>query len=138
MQQSESLTNWAQNMEQQVTDANLPDESSKALFAEANQVLNDIEAFTSSLETWQANKRNIDLIAGDLVAIRRRGNLFSLSMYLSTLDMRWPGTSMSLSTIVDRVQQACLERSSVVAMEAPPADIFGKLKIIGKNISTSK
>lgn len=89
----------------------------------ANNVLDLIEDFGNQLGSRQPSQ-----LAHDLVNIRRQSNRMALEVYLHTFDMRWPQTSLNLGITVERVQQACLNRQQILALESPenPIELLPK------------
>lgn len=103
-------------MENMVNESELPVSIRQTIHGEANKILDLIEEFGE-----QVNSKPAQDLAKDLVAIRRRSNRMALDIYLNTFDMRWPQTSLQLGVTVERVEQACLNRSAIQALEAPPS-----------------
>lgn len=103
-------------MEQKVSESNLPVSIRDSIHAEANKILDMIEEF--GVQVGQSSVAASSL-ASDLVTIRRRSNRMALDIYLNTFDMRWPQDSLQLGVIVERVQQACLDRATIQALESP-------------------
>lgn len=108
-------------MENLVNEADLPVTIRKSIHEEANKILDMIEDFGEQVKSRQPSE-----LAKDLVLIRRRSNRMALDIYLNTFDMRWPQNSLSLGVTVERVQQACLDRSAIMALESP-SDPLGPL-----------
>lgn len=102
-------------MESMVNESKLPVTARESIHAEANKVLDMIEDFGQQVASQPAGQ-----LAKDLVAIRRRSNRMALDIYLNTFDMRWPQNSLQLGVIVERVQQACLDRATIQMLESPP------------------
>lgn len=100
-------------MESLVNESQLPKANRETIYSEANQILDMIEDFGQRI-----NKRSPPELSKDLVTIRRRSNRMALDIYLSTFDMRWPQNSLHLGIIVERVQQACLDRATIHALES--------------------
>lgn len=105
-----------------INESKLPSNSRESIHKSANQVLDMIEDFGQRLNS----RPPLDL-ASDLVNIRRQSNRLALEVYLNTFDMRWPHASLQLGITVERVQQACLSRNAIVALESPknPLDLLG-------------
>lgn len=103
-----------------VNESKLPETSRENVHKAANHILDAIEDFGHRIDSRQASQ-----LAKDLVNIRRQSNRMSLEVYLHTLDMRWPQKSLQLSITIERVQQACLDRHSIQALEADPIPIDG-------------
>lgn len=101
-------------MEEMVNESKLPASIRETIHNEANKVLDMIEEYGQ-----QIGKSSSSQLARDLVSIRRRSNRMALDIYLNTFDMRWPQNSLQIGIIVERVQQACLDRQSIQALEAP-------------------
>lgn len=120
-----TLSAWAKTMEEMMSDARLPDSqpNKQAIHAEANGVLDAIEAFHDALAVGGAPRRPVVELARELVALRRRASAFALAMYLNSVDMRWPTHSMQMGVIVERVEQACLDRKTIIELEAPPQEL---------------
>ena len=104
-------------MEFMVNESNLPKSIRDSIHSEANKVLDMIEDFGQSFDK---PNQSANQLAGELVTIRRRANRLALDIYLNTFDMRWPQTSVQLGVIVERAQQACLDRAAIQALETPP------------------
>lgn len=104
-------------MEMMVNESNLPGSVRETIHAEANKVLDMIEDFGQAVDRAD---RTPNQLAKELVTIRRRSNRLALDIYLNTFDMRWPQTSVQLGVIVERAQQACLDRAAIQALETPP------------------
>ena len=103
-------------MESMVNESNLSPSVRDSLHTEANNVLDLIEDFGDQVTKLASPAQ----LAKDLVTIRRRANKLALDIYLNTFDMRWPQNSLQLGVIVERVQQACLDRTTIQALESPP------------------
>lgn len=101
-------------MEDLVNESQLPPTTRDTLHKEANQILDMIEDFGQQIASHTPAQ-----LSKDLVTIRRRSNRLALDIYLSTFDMRWPQNSLQLGVIVERVQQACLDRAAIQLLEAP-------------------
>jgi predicted NUDIX family NTP pyrophosphohydrolase len=104
-------------MEQMVNESNLSGAVRDQVHAEANKILDMIEEFGSQVGQPSASASSL---ARDLVTIRRRSNRMALDVYLNTFDMRWPQNSLQLGVIVERVQQACLDRATIQLLETQP------------------
>lgn len=98
-----------------VNESQLPATIRSQIHNEANTILDLIEDFGEKLSKLPASQ-----LAKDLVSIRRRSNRMALDIYLSTFDMRWPQNSLQIGIIVERVQQACLDRGTIHSLESPP------------------
>lgn len=109
------MAKWGETMEGMVNESNLPPSVRESIHNEANKILDMIEDFGEQIKTHSPSQ-----LAKDLVTIRRRSNRMALDIYLNTFDMRWPQTSLHVDVTVERVQQACLDRAAVEALEAPP------------------
>lgn len=107
-------------MEKMVSESELPAPIREKIHNEANKVLDLIELFRAQTKTQQPA-----VLARDLVTIRRRSNRMALDVYLNTFDMRWPQNSLQIGVTVERVQQACLDRDTIQALETPsnPLDL---------------
>lgn len=105
---SGSMTKWAENMEEMVNESKLPAQIRESIHNEANKILDLIEDFSEEVKTKQPA-----VLAKDLVNIRKRSNRMALDIYLNTFDMRWPQNSLQVGVIVERVQQACLDRNTI-------------------------
>lgn len=105
---SGSMTKWAENMEEMVNESKLPAQIRESIHNEANKILDLIEDFNEEVKTKQPA-----VLAKDLVNIRKRSNRMALDIYLNTFDMRWPQNSLQVGVIVERVQQACLDRNTI-------------------------
>lgn len=103
-----------------VNESKLPDTTRDNVHKAANNVLDAIEDFGHKIDSKPASQ-----LAKDLVSIRRQSNRMALEVYLHTLDMRWPQKSLQLSITIERVQQACLDRHSIQALESDPNPIDG-------------
>lgn len=101
-------------MEEMVNESKLAANVRESVYNEANKILDLIEDFGA-----QIAERPPGSLAKDLVSIRRRANRLALDVYLNTFDMRWPQNSLHLGVIVERVQQACLDRNSIQLLESP-------------------
>jgi len=101
-----------------VNESKLPTSIRESIHNEANKILDMIEEFGVQVKT-----RHSSLLAKDLVTIRRRSNRMALDIYLNTFDMRWPQNSLQLGVLVERVQQACLDRRAIEALESPPSPL---------------
>lgn len=112
------MTKWAENMEEMVNESKLPVQIRESIHNEANKILDLIEDFSEEVRTKQPA-----MLARDLVDIRKRSNRMALDIYLNTFDMRWPQNSLQVGVIVERVQQACLDRNTVVALESPSSPL---------------
>lgn len=114
-------------MEDMVNESQLPTSIRDSIHSEANKILDMIEEFGANVGSKQEVPS--EQLARDLVTIRRRSNRMALDIYLNTLDMRWPQNSLQLGVIVERVQQACLDRQTIQALEAPqdPAEVLKTL-----------
>lgn len=112
-----TMTKWADTMEQMVNESNLSGSIRDSIHSEANKILDMIEEFNARVGKPEAVASSL---ASDLVTIRRRSNRMALDIYLNTFDMRWPQNSLQLGVIVERVQQACLDRATIQALETPP------------------
>lgn len=108
------MSQWAENMEIMVNESRLPKNIRETIHNEANKILDLVEDFGEQIATKQPNQ-----LAKDLVTIRRRSNRMALDIYLNTFDMRWPQNSLSLGVTIERVQQACLDRETIQALESP-------------------
>lgn len=124
-----TLSDWAKRMEDMVMESNLSASTRDLVHNEANKILDMIEEFGE-----QIGVRPPSVLARNLVQIRRRSNKMALDVYLNTFDMRWPQNSLQLGIIVERVQQACLDRITINALEAAPSPLAESLGIT----STSK
>lgn len=102
-------------MEQMVNESTLPANIRESIHNEANKILDMIEEFGEQIRNRPAAQ-----LAKDLVTIRRRSNRMALDIYLNTFDMRWPQNSLQLGITAERVQQACLDRNTIQALEAYP------------------
>lgn len=100
-------------MEDLVNESQLP-AARETLHREANEILDMIEDFGQRIVSQTPAQ-----LTKDLVTIRRRSNRLALDIYLSTFDMRWPQNSLQLGVIIERVQQACLDRAAIQLLEAP-------------------
>lgn len=98
-----------------VNESELPTTIKGQIHNEANTILDLIEDFGEKIKQLPPNQ-----LAKDLVSIRRRSNRLALDIYLNTLDMRWPQNSLQIGVIVERVQQACLDRGSIHSLESAP------------------
>lgn len=101
-------------MEEMVNESVLPASIRESIHNEANQILDMIEEFGEQISSKVPAQ-----LAKDLVTIRRRSNRLALDIYLNTFDMRWPQNSLQVGVIVERVQQACLDRSTIRELESP-------------------
>lgn len=110
-----TISAWADNMEMMVNESQLPTTVRDSVHAEANKILDMIEDFGNQILTHSPNQ-----LAKDLVTIRRRSNRLALDIYLNTFDMRWTQNSLHLGVLVERVQQACLDRATIQALESMP------------------
>lgn len=106
-----------------MNESKLPTSVREAIHNEANKVLDMIEEYGQGV-----GKSSPAQLAKDLVTIRRRANRMALDVYLHTFDMRWPQNSLQLGVIVERVQQACLDRQTIQALESPPNPLNPLLK----------
>lgn len=104
-------------MEEMVNESKLPATIRDSIHSEANKILDMIDEF--GLQVGQQSVPASSLTR-DLVTIRRRSNRMALDIYLNTFDMRWPQNSLQLGIIVERVQQACLDRAAIQALESAP------------------
>lgn len=107
------MTKWAENMEEMVNESQLPVQIRESIHNEANKILDLIEDFSEQIKTKEPA-----ILAKDLVTIRKRSNRMALDIYLNTFDMRWPQNSLQVGVTVERVQQACLDRNSIQALES--------------------
>lgn len=114
---NKTISSWADTMKDLLKDSKLPPSIRDPIQSEANKILTMISEFGINVNR---NKPKITAyqLAGDLVAIRRRSNRLALDMYLAEYDMRWPQNSIQLGVIVDRVQQACLDRLTIQKLES--------------------
>lgn len=110
----ESMKKWAENMEKMVNESELPAPIRENIHNEANKILDSIELFREQTKTQKPA-----MLAGDLVAVRKRFNKMALDVYLNTFDMRWPQNSLQVGVTVERVQQACLDKDTIQTLEAP-------------------
>ena len=110
-----TISAWAATMEEMVNESKLPTSIRDSIHSEANKVLDMIEEFGINVGEKRVSANQL---ARDLVTIRRRSNRMALDIYLNTFDMRWPQNSLQLGIIVERVQQACLDRATIVALES--------------------
>lgn len=110
-------------MEEMINESKLIANVRELIHNEANTVLDMIEEFGEQIEKEMPIK-----LAKDLVNIRRRANRLALDVYLRTFDMRWPQNSLQLGVIVERVQQACLDRGTIQALETPANPLETLLK----------
>lgn len=110
-----------------MNESKLPVAIRDSIHSEANKVIDLIEEFAENV----GRKPEVapSQLARDLVTIRRRSNRMALDIYLNTFDMRWPQNSLQLGVIVERVQQACLDRQTIQALESPanPLDLIKPL-----------
>lgn len=109
------MSKWAGQMEEMVNESQLPAQIRESIHNEANKILDMIEDFGEQIKTKQPS-----LLAKDLVTIRRRSNRMALDIYLNTFDMRWPQQSLQVGVTVEKVEQACLSRSAIQALESQP------------------
>lgn len=109
-----TISKWGETMEEMVNESKLPASIRETIHNEANKVLDMIEAYGQQIGRSTPTK-----LAKDLVAIRRLANRMALDIYLNTFDMRWPQNSLQIGIIVERVQQACLDRQSIQLLESP-------------------
>lgn len=105
-------------MENMVNESQLPSAIRDSVHNEANNILDMIETYGE-----QIDKLTPSQLASNLVNIRRRANRMALDIYLNTFDMRWPQNSFGLGIAVERVQQACLDRQTIQALETPSAPL---------------
>lgn len=112
------MSRFGETLEEMVNESKLPNSIRQTIHNEANKILDMIEDFGHQLRS----KRPLEL-ARDLVDIRRRSNRMALDIYLHTFDMRWPQNSLGLGITVERVQQACLDRQTIQALESPPSPL---------------
>lgn len=101
-----------------VNESKLPASIRESIHNEANKVLDMIEEFGEQFRSKPAQQ-----LSKDLISIRRASNRMALDIYLNTFDMRWPQNSLQVGITVERVQQACLDRSTIQLLESPESPL---------------
>lgn len=106
-----TFSDWSMKVRQMISETALQGASKEHILREENKLHQLMADFGGHL-----NRRPIERLVKDLVAIRRQSNRLALDVYLKTYDARWPQNSVQLGVVVERVQQACLSTLDRAAM----------------------
>lgn len=85
--------------------------SAQGILKEETQIQENIRKFGANL-----NRKPVEKLVNDLVLIKRKSNRLALEVYLKTLDIKWPQSSIQVGVSVERVQRACLSNLDRAAM----------------------